>query len=161
MTTTKSGRDSRRPSRRWLVLGAVLAAGGAFAFLGFANLGEDLVYYWSPTELREAGDKAQRASIRLGGLVVAGSVVEDPDGLTLDFVVTDGTTSVPVRARTVPPAMFREGVGVVLEGTLAADGSFETTRLMIKHDNEYSAPGEDTPKSMDELMKSMRFGTDT
>lgn len=158
--TTLTGKR-RSTTRRWLALAAVLAAGGAFAFLGFANLGEDLVYYWSPTELREAGDKAHRANIRLGGLVKADSVVEDPDGLTLDFVVTDGTTSVPVRARAVPPAMFREGIGVVLEGSVAADGAFETTRLMVKHDNEYSAPGEDSPKSMDELMKSMRLDTDT
>ncbi len=86
-----------------------------------------------------------------------GSIERQPDGLTMRFAVTDGTQSVPVVARAVPPAMFREGIGVVVEGTLTRDGHFETQRLMVKHDNEYRAPGEFEKKDMKELMKSLQF----
>lgn len=145
-------------SRRLLAAGALVIAGGAFALIAFGNLGNDLVYYWSPSELREAGERAHGASIRLGGLVQEGTLVRGSDGLTLDFVVTDGDVSIPVHARAVPPAMFREGIGVVLEGTLSADGSFETRRLMVKHGNEYRAPDAADERSLEELMKTMQVG---
>ncbi|HVS15024.1 MAG TPA: cytochrome c maturation protein CcmE [Thermoanaerobaculia bacterium] len=149
-------------NRRLLALGAVVLAGGAFAYLATGDLGENLVFYWSPTELVEAGAKAETAAIRLGGLVVADSIVYGEDGLTLDFEVTDGKTTVPVSAQTVPPAMFRAGIGVVLEGNMQADGRFHTTRLMVKHDNEYRAPHEVDERSMEELVKSLQFDrTDT
>jgi cytochrome c-type biogenesis protein CcmE len=54
--------------------------------------------------------------------------------------------------------MFREGIGVVVEGTLDADGQFETQRLMVKHDNEYQAPAEGEPVDMQDLMETMQFG---
>ncbi len=157
---TDAQRDARTTlhRRRLLAVVAVTIAASAFALLAFGNLGEDLVYYWSPTELQEAGAKAQGANIRLGGLVEAGSLVRGDDGLTLDFVVSDGSHRVPVRARTVPPAMFREGIGVVLEGTMTTAGHFETRRLLVKHDNEYQAPGAADERSMEELMKTMQFG---
>jgi len=143
--------------RRLVALGALLVAGGAFAFLAFGNIGENLVYYWSPSELVEAGKQAETASIRLGGLVVPDSIVHGEDGLTLDFEVTDGETTVPVSTQAVPPAMFRGGIGVVLEGNMQADGKFHTTRLMIKHDNEYRAPHEVDERDMQELVKSLQF----
>ncbi len=143
--------------RRALLAVAVVIAGGAFAFLAFGDLGENLVYYWSPTELQAAGDDAYSASIRLGGLVEEGTIERGRDGLTLNFRVTDGETSIPVHAETVPPAMFREGIGVVLEGTMARSGTFETNRLMVKHDNEYQAPDVEDDRSMDEIMKTLQF----
>jgi cytochrome c-type biogenesis protein CcmE len=155
----ETGRDRRR--RRGILIGALLIAGAAFGFLAFSNVGENLVYYWSPSELLAAGPQAKGASVRLAGLVVADSVRTGADGLTLDFAVTDGTTSVPVRAQTVPPAMFREGIGVVLEGTLGADGKFQTDRLMVKHDNEYRAPGTDDERTVEELVRTLQFEQDT
>ena len=152
---------NERSRRRILAIAALVAAAGAMGFLALGGIGENLVYYWSPSELLEAGGKAQGATIRLGGLVVGDSVVESPDGLTLDFMVTDGDASVPVHAETVPPAMFREGIGVVVEGTMGDDGTFQTTRLMVKHNNEYRAPGDDEHREMKELMKSMQFEEET
>ncbi len=146
-----------RKRRRILAVLTLLIAGGVLAYLAFGGIGENLVYYWSPSELREAGERAVGASIRLGGLVEPGSIERQADGLTMSFAVTDGTQSVPVVARAVPPAMFREGIGVVVEGTMGRDGHFETQRLMVKHDNEYRAPGEGEEKDMKELMKSLQF----
>ena len=87
----------------------------------------------------------------------SGTVDRSSDGLTLKFAVTDGGASVPIVTSSVPPAMFREGVGVVVEGTIRQDGSFETNRLLVKHDNQYRAPGEGEELEIEALMESMQF----
>ena len=127
-----------RTRTRVLSVVAVTVAAAALAFIALGDLGENLVYYWSPTEMLAQREKAAGATIRLGGLVEAGTI--QPDGTRLSFNVTDGTTSVAVASTGVPPQMFREGIGVVLEGTLDPDGTFRCTRMMVKHDNEYRAP---------------------
>lgn len=152
-------RDRRR--RRAALIAALAIAAAAFGFIAFSNVGDNLVYYWSPSELVAAGEDADGASVRLAGLVVADSVHTAADGLTLDFAVTDGKTTVPVRAHTVPPAMFREGIGVVLEGTLTPEGHFQTDRLMVKHDNEYRAPGTPDERSVQELVRTLKLEQDT
>ncbi len=149
--------SQERNRRRVVAVVAIAIAVGVLTYLAFGGIGENLVYYWSPTELLDSGDRAVGASIRLGGLVAPGSIVRSGDGLTLDFAVTDGRNSIPVSAKAVPPAMFREGIGVVVEGTLGTDGRFETHRLMVKHDNEYRAPGEGEEFDVEKLMKSMQF----
>jgi cytochrome c-type biogenesis protein CcmE len=136
---------------------AILVAAGTLAYLASGGIGENLVYYWSPSEVKDAGSEAVGASIRLGGLVAPGSIQRGGDGLTLQFAVTDGKNEVPVRASAVPPAMFREGIGVVVEGTMGSDGTFETRRLMVKHDNQYQAPAEGEDLDVEELMKSMQL----
>lgn len=146
--------DERSRRRLWVV-GSLAIAAAAIAYLAFGGLGENLVYYWTPTELEAERGNAVGATVRLGGQVAAGTVVRETDGLTLHFGVTDGTTTVPVTAKTVPPAMFREGIGVVLEGSVAADGSFETRRLMVKHDNEYQAPEEGSAPDLERLVESL------
>ncbi len=157
--TTPTGRTPDRGNRRLLLLAAGGAVAIALSVLAFGDVGENLVYYWSPTEVHEAGPDAVGASIRLGGLVEEGSVNRSEDGLTLEFTVTDGTSQIDVRTTAVPPAMFREGIGVVLEGTMRQDGQFTTSRLMVKHDNEYQAPDIDDQRSMAELIESMQFDT--
>ena len=77
---------------------------------------------------------------RLGGLVKPGSVRWAPEQSSLSFEVTDGKNTVAVQATGAPPQMFREGIGVVVEGRLQADGQFRSDRLMVKHSNEYRAP---------------------
>jgi len=149
-----SGEVGKR--RFWTVAGITVVA-VVLGIFAFSSIGQSLVYYWSPSELIESGNKAVGASIRLGGLVEPGSVVRGADGLTLDFAVTDGTSSVPVHAEAVPPAMFREGIGVVVEGTLGTDGRFETRRLMVKHDNAYQAPAEGEEVDVKDMMQSMQF----
>ena len=127
--------DEKKRSR-WLAIGAVTVVAATLAFLALGNIGEDLVYYWSPSELLDAANKAEGATVRLGGQVEPGSIIYGDDGLDLKFRVTDGGTSVAVHARAVPPAMFREEIGVVVEGSMDASGTFQARRLMVKHDNE-------------------------
>jgi cytochrome c-type biogenesis protein CcmE len=150
--------SSEAGRRRVWTVAAIAVVAVVLGILAFSSIGQSLVYYWSPTELLESGDKAVGASIRLGGLVAPGSVHRGDDGLTLDFAVTDGKSLVPVHAKAVPPAMFREGIGVVVEGTLSEEGHFETQRLMVKHDNEYRAPTEGEHVNVEDLMETMQFG---
>lgn len=126
--------------RRLFLVGALAVAGAALGVISFGNIGENLVYYWDPTQLVEAGDKGVGATVRLGGLVKAGTVDWRQTEAQLHFVVTDGKKDVPVHATSAPPQMFREGIGVVVEGTMTKAGVFEADRLMVKHSNEYRAP---------------------
>src|SRR5688572_17439908 len=99
--------------RRAFVVGALAAAALGFALLTAGGIGGSLVYYWGPTERRKAGDKAVGASIRLGGLVKEGSLVRHENSSTLEFDVIDRPgASVHVVTHSVPPQMFREGIGV-------------------------------------------------
>lgn len=128
--------------RRLFLVGALLVAGSALGMIAFGNIGESLVYYWDVGQLVQQGDKAVGATVRLGGLVKTGTLDWRPDEGQLHFQVTDGTHDVNVHATGAPPQMFREGIGVVVEGTLSPGGVFEANRLMVKHSNEYRAPQE-------------------
>lgn len=127
--------------RRLFAIGALLVAGTALGALAMSNLGEELVYYWSPTELL-AQDDAENHTVRLGGQVEPGTIDWDKEAQTVTFAVTDGTTTMPVVSVGNPPQMFRDGIGVVVEGELGADGTFRTEKIMVKHSNEYKAPEE-------------------
>ena len=148
---------------RLLAVGALLVAAGGLAFIAMGNIGENLVYYWSPKEVLANGDKAYGPTIRLGGVVRAGSVQWDSDHTHLSFEVADSMAPdahvVKVVATEVPPQMFREGIGVVVEGTYAPSQVFTSNRLMVNHSNEYRAPeGEDDVKKMFEQMQKQEPG---
>jgi cytochrome c-type biogenesis protein CcmE len=128
--------------RRLFLVGALAVAAAALAFVAFGNIGDNLVYYWDVGQLKAAGDRAVGATVRLGGVVKPGSVQWQPDLNALAFEVTDGAITVPVQATGAPPQMFREGIGVVVEGTMTPGGTFTSSRLMVKHSNEYKAPEE-------------------
>ena len=134
--------SNTRTSRMFLV-GALLVAGGGLAFVAMSDMGENLVYYWEPTQLMEAGDDAYGAQIRLAGLVQADTLHWDEPSQTVQLVVEDANqVSVPVIAHGAPPQMLREGIGVVVEGTYTKAGVFEADQLLVKHSNEYKAPEE-------------------
>ncbi len=122
----------------------IALVGGALYFLqsGMGGLSENLVYYMSPSQLMELGDESDDATVRLGGQVEVGTVDFDVDANLLTFVVTDGIAEVTVTCAGAPPQMFREGIGVVVEGQLQEDGVFHTDRVIVKHSNEYEAPVE-------------------
>jgi cytochrome c-type biogenesis protein CcmE len=146
-------------ARRLFLVGALLVAGGALAAISVGNMGENLVYYWDVSQLVDNRSRAVGATIRLGGMVKEGTVDWDPDANVLAFVITDGNREVPVRATGAPPQMFREGIGVVLEGTMTAGGEFTTDRLMVKHSNEYKAPdAEMTPEERKALYDDVLEG---
>ncbi len=112
---------------------------GGLAWTIYGSLGDNLVYYWSPTELVQKSASAQGQTVRLGGLVEAGSFDLEKCNPGCQFIVTDGTNRVAVSSTGLPPQMFREGIGVVVEGELQGD-VFHTERIMVKHSNEYRAP---------------------
>lgn len=122
----------------------IALVGGALWFLqsGMGGLSENLVYYMSPTQLVALGDDSAEATVRLGGQVEVGTVDFNVDDNQLTFVVTDGVEEITVTTAGAPPQMFREGIGVVVEGQLMADGVFHTDRVIVKHSNEYRAPEE-------------------
>ena len=124
--------------RRWGVLAGVAVVVGVIAYLAFSSVGSALVYYVTPTELLARGDAAVRETVRLGGLVKEGSISGEAPNLT--FVLTDGTEEITVHAATSPTRSFRAGIGAVVEGELGADGVFEASQVIVKHDENYVAP---------------------
>jgi cytochrome c-type biogenesis protein CcmE len=100
---------------------------------------ENLVFFYSPTDLVEK-ELPDGRRFRLGGLVEEGSVNRLSDGLTVEFVVTDLSATVPVVFRGPLPDLFREGQGVITEGVLTAGGVFEADSVLAKHDENYMPP---------------------
>ena len=144
---------------RWFAAGALAVAGSALLVVTFGGIGRNLVYYWGPTELKDAGEKSIGATIRLGGLVADGSIRQGEGASGVEFDVVDrqgGLTH--VKCRGVPPQLFRERIGVVVEGTMTRAGHFEGHRLMISHGNDYRAPTEAENVAVEELMRSVREG---
>jgi len=126
--------------RRWGLLAGVAVVVGVIAYLAFSSVGNALVYYVTPTELLARGHAAVGETVRLGGLVKAGSI--SGAAPNLQFVLTDGTHEITVHAATAPTRSFREGIGAVVEGELGADGVFEASQVIVKHDENYVAPTE-------------------
>jgi cytochrome c-type biogenesis protein CcmE len=129
---------------RLIALGALLVAGAGLAFVAFGNIGQNLVFYWTPGEMLAQGSKAYGPTIRLGGVVQPGSLRWDGAHTALSFRVADsdkpGAPSVLVHSRETPPQMFRERIGVVVEGTFDRSQTFTSSRLMVNHSNEYRPP---------------------
>ena len=124
-----------RPKRRrllFVVFGlTTLGAAAALVLLAFED---SLVFFYSPSDVVERQVEPGRR-IRLGGLVEEGSVSRT--GETVNFVVTDLAETIPVSFTGVLPDLFREGQGVVTEGTLNPDGSFQAADVLAKHDETY------------------------
>ena len=132
-------RERRRlPLRLLAVAGVVLVGVGILAAAGLQG---SLVYYRTPTEL-VTDDSLQGDRVRLGGLVVAGSVQRTDGGVR--FELTDGVADVVVVNSGQPRGVFQEGQGAVVEGRLGADGVLYSDVLLVKHDNEYRAPADGT-----------------
>lgn len=121
-----------------LVLLAVAALVGA-VLLAMVGLQDRAAYFYTPADIH-AGQAAAGRAMRLGGMVERGSVRQGPDGVTTHFVVEDGSARVPVSYRGILPDLFREGSGVVAEGSLTPDGSFVADEILAKHDERYMPP---------------------
>jgi cytochrome c-type biogenesis protein CcmE len=136
-------RARRAVPLRLLLLAAVTLA--AVAVLALAGLSGSLVYYKTTSELvSDPGLVGQR--VRLGGLVVTGSVERTADGVR--FELTDGVREVPVVNTGQPRGVFREGQGAVVEGVLGRDGVFRSDVLLVKHGNEYQPPASGTGRPL-------------
>ena len=122
---------------------AIIAGGvaglGLVAALVLNAFQSNLVFFFSPSQVM-AGEAPQGRNFRLGGMVQAGSVKRLPDGLTVEFVVTDTAKDIPVTYKGILPDLFKEGKGVVTEGKLGPDGVFRAEQVLAKHDENYMPP---------------------
>ena len=124
--------------RLWLVVGSLAVLGFA-ATLVLTALNDNIVFFYSPTQIAEKQIPPERR-FRMGGLVEAGSVTRSADGQITRFKVTDTNKTVDVVYRGLLPDLFREGQGVVAEGTLGSDGVFSAREILAKHDENYMPP---------------------
>jgi cytochrome c-type biogenesis protein CcmE len=130
-----------------IVVGVVgLTVAGLFVMNAFKS---NLVYFYSPTEVRD-GKVAVGDLFRLGGMVEKGSVKKSADGLKVDFIVTDLNKTIAVHYEGILPDLFREGQGVVTQGTLDDQGNFHAREVLAKHDEKYMPP---------EAAKAMKGGS--
>jgi cytochrome c-type biogenesis protein CcmE len=140
--------------KSWIIGGAAVLV-AVFAWLLFGGLEKNVVFFLTPKELLAKGRDGVGVPVRLGGQVKPGSMTWDAKTLDLRFTVTDGAKEIPVHSTGAPPQMFRDGMGVVVEGRVGQAGVFQATNLMVKHSNEYRAPkpGEEAHEKYKTLMK--------
>ncbi|WP_419948040.1 cytochrome c maturation protein CcmE [Candidatus Palauibacter sp.] len=140
----------------WRLIG-LAAIAGAITVLAAGGLNENMVFFLTPAELEERAREVTGKPIRLGAPVKPGSVNWNADATELRFVLAEGGVEIPVESTGAPPAMFQEGMGVVVEGVYGEDRVFHATNLMVKHSNEYAPP--DHPGDASETYKSLIEGS--
>jgi cytochrome c-type biogenesis protein CcmE len=126
-------------SRRKVLVIAILFGVAIAAVLGLTAFQENLLYFYSPTQIA-AGEAPDNHSFRVGGLVVNGSVKRKPDSLQVQFDLTDNTETMTVEYTGILPDLFREGQGIVAMGSLQAGGKFVADEVLAKHDENYMPP---------------------
>lgn len=126
---------TRKRKRLLFLLLGLGALGGATAMV-LAAFNENLVFFYSPSELASQHVGPERR-IRIGGLVEEHSLVRAEGGRAVTFRVTDGNKELAVAYEGILPDLFREGQGVVAEGKLRADGTFAASSVLAKHDEKY------------------------
>jgi cytochrome c-type biogenesis protein CcmE len=115
---------------------AVLGIAAAFVLSAFRS---NLVFFYSPSQVA-AKEAPVGRNFRIGGMVEAGSVKREGDGLTVNFLVTDTAKTMPVVYKGILPDLFKEGKGVVAQGKLGEDGVFRADEVLAKHDENYMPP---------------------
>lgn len=118
-----------------LALIALVALVGA-GLLAASALKDEAAYFYAPSDVKTKGVEPGKA-IRLGGMVIPGSLKREADGVTIRFNVTDGKAIVPARFSGIAPDLFKEGSGVVAEGSFDRTGTFVASNLLAKHDERY------------------------
>jgi cytochrome c-type biogenesis protein CcmE len=140
----------KRKQQRMVLIGAGFACLAGAVALGLLAFTDKVTYFYSPSDLA-AADLVPGTTVRLGGVVADGSVVQEADGITTSFVVTDGGATVPVRFTGVLPDLFREGQGVIVVGAGDAAGPFVATEVLAKHDENYM------PKEVADALKEQGY----
>lgn len=124
----------RRRDQRLIMIGAAGVVLAAAITLTLSGLRDSVVFFVAPSDLAEKAQPGQR--VRLGGLVVDGTVRRGEDGAML-FEVTDGAVTALVRYDGILPDLFREGQGVVAEGRWTPGAAFDADRVLARHDETY------------------------
>ena len=125
--------------KRLAIVGGGLAALVVVAALVLNAFEDNLLFFFSPTQVYAKEAPLDRP-FRIGGLVEAGSVKREADGLTVAFKVTDTAQVVPVTYKGILPDLFQEGKGVVARGKLGPDGIFRADQVLARHDENYMPP---------------------
>ena len=127
-----------RRQRRMLMVASAAAASIVLVILATQIFQQNLMYFYSATEVVE-GQVPPGARIRLGGLVVPGSVKREPASLNVNFMLADCEQQVAVSYAGILPDLFREGQGIVATGQLQ-EGRFIAEEVLAKHDENYIPP---------------------
>ncbi len=127
-----------RRQRLAIVLLVVFGAGGAIGLAAYA-LRQNINLFYPPAEI-VGGHVPIGKKIRAGGMVVKGSLKRDPNSLHVAFVITDFNAEVPVEYTGILPDLFAEEQGVVANGVLNANGVFQASEVLAKHDEKYMPP---------------------
>ena len=146
-------------SRRKVLVIAIVFGVAISAVLGLTAFEENLLYFYSPTQVK-AGEAPKTHSFRVGGLVVDGSVQRSKNSLTVQFDLTDNTETMTVEYTGILPDLFREGQGIVAMGDLQANGQFVAQEVLAKHDENYMPPEvADALKKAEQLAKDKKLNT--
>jgi cytochrome c-type biogenesis protein CcmE len=129
---------SPKQRRRLAFAAALVAAGAGAAGLIVYALQDNVLYFYSPSDVATRHVEPGVA-FRVGGLVEKASL-QHGTGADVKFTVTDGAHQLPVDYNGVLPALFREGQGVIAEGALTQGGIFRATEVLAKHDEKYMPP---------------------
>jgi cytochrome c-type biogenesis protein CcmE len=124
-----------RKGKRLVLIGGALAILAVAVGLVLFALRDNIVFFYTPSELAQK-QLAPGARLRIGGLVKEGSVTRG-DNRNVAFAVTDRTSDLRVSYTGLLPDLFREGQGVVVDGTLGPDGAFRADSVLAKHDERY------------------------
>ena len=125
--------------RRFAWIAAGIAVLGIAVGLVLNAFQSNLVFFFTPTQVAK-GEAPKGKSFRIGGLVEAGTLQREGDGLTVHFVVTDTVQRIPVTFKGILPDLFKEGKGAVAQGRLQSDGTFVASEVLAKHDENYMPP---------------------
>ena len=125
--------------QRMLLVAAALVGVGLAVALALRAFQENLLYFYSPSQVSR-GEAPADKRFRVGGLVVVGSVLREPGTLTVRFRLTDTLHELPVTYTGILPDLFREGQGIVTHGKLETDGAFSADEVLAKHDENYMPP---------------------
>jgi cytochrome c-type biogenesis protein CcmE len=127
----------KRRHRRITFIAVGLVGLGVAAYLATSAFRNNLVFFFSPTQVAAKEAPVDR-TFRIGGLVQEGSLKRD--GLNVQFTVTDTAYNVPVVYKGILPDLFKEGRGCVAQGKIGTDGVFHAEQVLAKHDENYMPP---------------------
>ena len=127
-----------------------LAAIAALVLNAFRS---NLVFFFTPTQIAQ-GEAPRDRAFRVGGLVEAGSVKREKDGVIVHFRVTDTAKTITVTYQGILPDLFKEGKGVVAEGRMGADGTFLADQVLAKHDENYMPP--EAASAVEQAQKTLK-----
>jgi len=138
---------------------SVLVVITAIGYLALGNFGQNLVYFFTPSEVMAFSQNYYGKKVRVGGMVVKGSLKTVPNTLRMAFDLTDGAATIPVSFEGIPPDLFKEGQGAVVEGYWDSEKRFHSNMIMAKHSEDYmpiqlKRAGVELPKK--DFLKTLR-----